>query len=799
MPVSTGADTRMYSPRSESNLGYTKDPEDNPHGIGDPETMEQERDKRMLEQEHRQTISDLPHLQLDVPNPNPTPPPPPEMPEEPVMDDDNENARGAEVSQLTGMPDTGNLSIGNATGTMPQPGGMLATGEPMDDAWSSLLKAGIDILSEKIRDVDAEEAEGYPSYPHGYTSGSNAQIGPQSTFYNPRDSSKDIYAPLEAASINEAMESIGEMPEGKEVDQRWTGTFMGMSRYPEKTLDLFHTDPWWGGRWPNDKRPFLTYPPFNPEAVKPRVYLRDKPVQTGEPMDDAWSSLMKDESQDEFIAQQNEYQRRIEEAMANANRQMIAREESVPCPSCGAKIGESCIGLNPNLGYPSHKARMNLVQRSEPMDDAWSSLLKSYDEDHIQSFLDGDLDLHGMFDASFDSSRYPMLHINKHSIIDNLDEEDISTLAEPMGDLSQYDDALREYENNLKIMHDYVMFSRHPQGVPPQLEAAAQHSMNQTHNVVGFDLPPEAHLAINMQMYFANLEALKRSQVQGFMGQEETSLDSFQDKFTSEPMEGAWSELMKARKNLKNMGSSSVRPWKQPQYKIQPGGADISTATSRRSKLHSRHLQPHKHRGLDKAPLSVHRSHLGIETKQPLRLFPHKYGQQIGSMQRRKWQGNIPSGHPSGHAMGPETTYSPKPPKVASSAGLNIRSPTGPKLRGQNMGIKNTMKSEDIAGIKEDLTLLRKEMNYMHFAQMRRLMRKIKEALADKERRLKAAVSSGPGEKGEAGHMEGQDKTTRPTGATEDLSSDEILDTALPEAWGAPSTLFAAPGSGRVG
>ena len=115
------------------------------------------------------------------------------------------------------------------------------------------------------------------------------------------------------------------------------------------------------------------------------------------------------------------------------------------------------------------------------------------------------------------------------------------------------------------------------------------------------------------------------------------------------------------------------------------------------------------------------------------------------------------------------------------------------------MGIKNTMKSEDIAGIKEDLTLLRKEMNYMHFAQMRRLMRKIKEALADKERRLKAAVSSGPGEKGEAGHMEGQDKTTRPTGATEDLSSDEILDTALPEAWGAPSTLFAAPGSGRVG
>tara|TARA_R110002051_G_scaffold324611_2_gene422685 strand:+ start:4806 stop:5990 length:1185 start_codon:yes stop_codon:yes gene_type:complete len=393
MPVSTGSDTRMYAPRSESNLGYTKDPEDNPHGIGDPETMEQERDKRMAEKEAHRTVTDLPHLQLDVPNDNPTPPPPPPPPpgmaeeEEPAMDDDNENARGAEVSQLTGMPDTGNLSIGAATGTKPGAGGQL-------------------------------------------------------------------------------------------------------------------------------------------------------------------------------------------------------------------------------------------VNMSEPMDDAWSSLLK-------------------------------------------------------------------------------------------------------------------------------------------------------------------------ARKNLKNMGTSSVTPWKQPQYKIQPGGADISTATSRRSKLHSRHLQPHKHRGLDRAPLSVHRSHLGIATKQPLRLFPQKYGQQMGSMSRRKWQGNIPSAHPSGHAMGPETTYSPKAPKIAASAGLNIRSPTGPKLQGQNMGIKNTMKSEDIAGIKEDLTLLRKEMSYMHFAQMRRLMRKIKEAMADKERRLKAAVSSGPGEKGKAGHMEGQDKTTRPTGATEDLKN-------IPESWGAPSTLFAAPGSGRV-
>ena len=69
MPVSTGSDTRMYSPRSESNLGYANDAEDNPHGVGDPETMEQLRDKRMAEAENKQTVHDLPHLRIDVPNP----------------------------------------------------------------------------------------------------------------------------------------------------------------------------------------------------------------------------------------------------------------------------------------------------------------------------------------------------------------------------------------------------------------------------------------------------------------------------------------------------------------------------------------------------------------------------------------------------------------------------------------------------------------------------------------------------------------------------------------------------------
>ena len=39
--------------------------------------------------------------------------------------------------------------------------------------------------------------------------------------------------------------------------------------------------------------------------------------------------------------------------------------------------------------------------------------------------------------------------------------------------------------------------------------------------------------------------------------------------------------------------------------------------------------------------------------------------------------------------------------------------------------------------------------------------------------------------------MEAQNKTTKPTGATESMD--------MPDSWGAPSTMFAARGSGRVG
>jgi len=146
--MSTGSDTRIYNPRSQSSHMYTANSEDDEsyrHGIGDPESMERRRDKLQAEKENAQRVMDLPHLRLETVEPQPELPPGMEEMEQdqPIMDDANENAVGAEISQMTGMPGQGGPNVSQALGAqVNQPFGLqtVATGEPMEDAWSSLLK-----------------------------------------------------------------------------------------------------------------------------------------------------------------------------------------------------------------------------------------------------------------------------------------------------------------------------------------------------------------------------------------------------------------------------------------------------------------------------------------------------------------------------------------------------------------------------------------------------------------------------------------------------------------------------------
>ena len=606
MPM-TGSDTRMYSPRSESMLGYTKDDDDYKYGVGDPKEMDKLRDQKQSKKEAEEKTDDLPHLKISIPKPEPEMPPmmPEEEEEEEPMMDDQFN-EGQQFGAMTGMPDMGNLSIGNATGTMPAPGGMLATGEPMEDAWSTLMKQ--------------EE-------------------------YNPFDLQRT------------------RSPDFTGQQSRLT---LGYPEQPDY-----------------DKAIGLTFGAFEPQA-DPTINLASRNPGRAAPKD----AYFKTEDVDELA-------RRI--AAIDAHEALAHAEDPSLAPLLGL-FGN--IKENMPDDHPDKKALMAQIMTG------------------------------------------------------------IETPGVTMEELT----------------NEVLDPTREPGGLNQRVREHLAQRAAEPGAMFGFGedtLSPE-------QLDVANAERNRIAMLQ-MMGLQ--SLPNYSSFGKGSPMGDAWSTLMKSR--LDDMGGSKDKSWKQTQYEIQPGGADISTATSRRSKLHSRFLKPAKKRGLDKSPLAVHRSHLGIETKQPLRLFPRGYDQQMGTMQRRKLMGNVPV-MPAGHAMGAESAYNPKSPSMAASAGLPIREPRAPRLRGQALA-----KSE-LQLIKSELEEIKKKKDYMQFAQIRRLLRQLKDAAERQERRLKAASQGGHGKNREVGHREGQDSTTRPEGATEDMEND-------PKNWGAPSTMFAARGSGRVG
>lgn len=123
-------------------------------------------------------------------------------------------------------------------------------------------------------------------------------------------------------------------------------------------------------------------------------------------------------------------------------------------------------------------------------------------------------------------------------------------------------------------------------------------------------------------------------------------------KHASEPMAGAWSELLK-RDTPGLMEGRRRREKRQEfrpstgQFKRPPGGQTPAGATMRRFRAHMRGIKGGKKTGLMKPHLSVEMSHRGIATKQPMSKDPQKYGQYMGQQEARKILGNV------------RTTYSP--------------------------------------------------------------------------------------------------------------------------------------------
>ncbi len=269
--------------------------------------------------------------------------------------------------------------------------------------------------------------------------------------------------------------------------------------------------------------------------------------------------------------------------------------------------------------------------------------------------------------------------------------------------------------------------------------------------------------------------------------------EEFQDLHRSEPMEDAWSELLKssAKERAKRRKKEAQKKFKPStgEFKRPVGGYDPKSATSRRAKFKSRALGGKtKRTGLGRAHLAVEMEHRGIKTKQPLRLEdPRKYMQQIGRQQVMAQQGQVrtPASPSIPQISGYSTRGAPRPrlkpmrappinpPVIAGAPHLNMSGGT----TGMGMGASappppmSIMASEDLHSGSD----LQKRMDWFTVQQLRHMLSESKRLLREKERKRKGkgdADTSGGGTMLPNHPSNGPKQTNRPEGATEDAKND---------------------------
>jgi len=114
----------------------------------------------------------------------------------------------------------------------------------------------------------------------------------------------------------------------------------------------------------------------------------------------------------------------------------------------------------------------------------------------------------------------------------------------------------------------------------------------------------------------------------------------------SEPMEHAWSELLKSkskRKREKQKKKEERAKWRPSTDKFDRprGGYTGRSGTSARAKLLSRNLPSGRKSGLMLPHLAVEMSHRGIASKQPMSKDPQAYGQWRGYQEQQHIRGGI--------------------------------------------------------------------------------------------------------------------------------------------------------------
>ena len=302
-----GSDTRMYAPRSESSHMYSSANEDeSKYNPTSPEDNEKRAEaKKLKEEEAKKKAKDIKHIKI---KPNQGLGAGPGLETEPGLDDGNKRDDEREIG-LQGGPAGSrghllDLATGAKTGTgsaMGTGNSAVRTGVPMADAWSELLKYDPD---EELNEYITCAGCGT----HGPQYSEKEIKAASNTGYKDKRKYFDIthgnfnYNDL----IDYHHETLHRQPEGQKspaLCQHCEGVVNnnehlfkeGMEYHPENELppeniEYLHSE--------FDKSPTagLPMPQFDDFFDRQDFYSQPTNVQTGEPMADAWSSLLKRET-----------------------------------------------------------------------------------------------------------------------------------------------------------------------------------------------------------------------------------------------------------------------------------------------------------------------------------------------------------------------------------------------------------------------------------------------------------------------------------------------------------------------
>ena len=504
-----GSDTRMYSPRSESDKMYSSANEDEgKYGRSDSEYNEMKREeKKRKAEEKKAKRAKVKHIKIRASQGLSG-----EESSSP-LDDGNKRDDEREIG-LQGGPAGSrgtllDLATGakSGTGSAMSPGLPIAMSEPMKDAWSSLLKQD----------------------PH-----------------------------------------VHDVGDGSDEDTQ---------RYFDEKV-----------------RPEV----MNPDTPRPHAMMKHKRLE--EKINRMYQGL---EDYDEDLL--NEYNYRMVENDLNAQ---------------GSAVSDAGFDYS-----------FQDINTSEPMEDAWSTLLKASLEDLIQ-------ERDRLFQSGLKQEAKQFDHVIQQMMRpDRQEQQMLQNIGVPTARLimpelegEELEDIGREIMYDGRQNPDYIEMQRRMGGYDPQTRQEFMRNVSR----MSRRMPKIDEAREQAQQSLQNLQATDPSRY--FADQE---------VMTGEPMEDAWGDLLK-RETPRTIAGRRRREARQQfrpstgQFKTPPGGMSGGVgATMRRFKAQMRGIKSGKKTGLMKPHLSVEMSHRGIQTKQPLSKDPQKYTQYKGQSEARKILGNV--------------------------------------------------------------------------------------------------------------------------------------------------------------